>query len=317
MPKILIVDPVREGALELFATRSDVQIDQLPAGSDESAIVEHIGDAAALLVGTTIISARVIESALRLKVVARRGVGYDNVDLVALRRRKIPLATVGLANATSVAEHTFFFILSLARQALAYDQATRTGNWAIRESLATVDVLGKTLLLVGLGRIGRAVADRGRAFGIRVLVFDPFIKPEASAGLEHVTDLLEALSRGDFVSIHVPLSPQTKGLIGDRELRAMKATSFLISTARGGVVDEEALIAALESRRIRGAALDVFQTEPLPAGHRLTKLDNVLLSPHSAALTLECANRMDRIAARNCLDAIDGHLDPAYVVPND
>jgi D-3-phosphoglycerate dehydrogenase / 2-oxoglutarate reductase len=319
MPKVLVIDPVREAALSLFERRADIQLDQLGADPREEVILEHCADADAFLVGTTAITERIVSATPQLKVVSRRGVGYDSIDLAALRQRKIPLAIVGNANATSVAEQTLFFILALARQTLAYDRATRQGNWAIRESLATSDILGKTLLLVGFGRVGKAVAERALAFGMRILVLDPFLKPETIQRLEVevVTDLHQALPQSDFVSLHAPLTPKTKGLIGSKELPLMKPTAFLISTARGGLVDEPALVRALGSGTIRGAGLDVFGTEPLPADHPLTQLDNVLLSPHAAALTLECANRMDTIAAKNCLDAIDGHLDPDFIVPND
>ena len=157
------------------------------------------------------------------------------------------------------------------------------------------------------------------AFGMRVVVYDPLI-PEAVFGefrVEPVIDLLHGLAICDFLSVHVPLIHQTAGLIGREELAAMKSTAFIISTARGGVVDEDDLVNALRMGLIRGAGLDVFNEEPLPPNHRLLGLENVILSPHAAALTGECAQRMDEVAARNCLNAIDGKLDPALIVPNE
>jgi D-3-phosphoglycerate dehydrogenase / 2-oxoglutarate reductase len=182
-----------------------------------------------------------------------------------------------------------------------------------------VDLQGKTLLLLGFGRVGRAVAVRASAFGMRVMVYDPLISREAlgESGVEPVTDLLQGMTLCDFLSVHVPLSSQTAGLIGRKELAAMKRTAFIISTARGGVVDEVDLVNALRKGLIRGAGLDVFTEEPIPPNHPLLGLENVILSPHSAALTAECAQRMDEVAARNCLDAIDGKLDPALIVPNE
>jgi D-3-phosphoglycerate dehydrogenase / 2-oxoglutarate reductase len=251
-------------------------------------------------------------------VVSRRGVGYDNIDLAALRRRKIPLTIVGSANASTVAEHTLCFILALAKQTIAYDRATRAGNWRFREGLLAVDLLGKTLLLVGFGRVGRAVAVRASAFGMRVLVYDPLVSEEVFGEfrIEPVMDLLRGLAICDFLSVHVPLTPQTAGLIGRKELAAMKPTAFIISTARGGVVDEDDLVSALRTGLIRGAGLDVFNEEPLSPNHPLLGLGNVILTPHAAAITEECAQRMDEVAARNCLDAIDGKLDPTLIVPN-
>jgi D-3-phosphoglycerate dehydrogenase len=319
MPKVLVTDPIREAGLNVLTQRDDVVIDRCRNRTSEEDLIDRVVNVDAILVGTTPITERIIEGARVLKVVSRRGVGYDNIDLAALRRRKIPLTIVGSANATTVAEHTLCFILALGKQAIAYDRATRAGNWRFRESLLAMDLLGKTLLLVGFGRVGRAVAIRATAFGMHVAVYDPLV-PDAVFGefrVEPVMDLLHGLAICDFLSVHVPLIPQTAGLIGRKELAAMKSTAFVISTARGGVVDEDELVNALRMGLIRGAGLDVFKEEPLPPNHPLLGLENVILSPHAAALTEECAQRMDEVAARNCLDAIDGKLDPALIVPNE
>jgi D-3-phosphoglycerate dehydrogenase len=316
--KVLVTDAIQQVGLDVLTQRNDVVIDLCQNRPSEEDLIDRVLKANAILVGTTPITERIIEAARVLKVVSRRGVGYDNIDLAALRRRKIPLTIVGSANATTVAEHTLCFILALAKQTFAYDRATRAGNWRFRESLVAMDLLGKTLLLVGFGRVGRAVAVRATAFGMRVVVYDPLV-PEAVFGefrVEPVMDLLRGLAICDFLSVHTPLSHQTAGLIGRKELAAMKSTAFVISTARGGVVDEDDLVNALRMGLIRGAGLDVFNEEPLPPNHPLLGLENVILSPHAAALTAECAQRMDVVAARNCLDAIDGKLDPALVVPN-
>jgi D-3-phosphoglycerate dehydrogenase / 2-oxoglutarate reductase len=318
MPKVLVTDAIQQVGLDVLTQRNDVVIDRCLNRTSEEDLIDRVVNVDAILVGTTPITERIIEAARVLKVVSRRGVGYDNIDLAALRRRKIPLTIVGSANASTVAEHTLCFILALAKQAIAYDRATRAGNWRFRESLLAMDLLGKTLLLVGFGRVGRAVAVRAMAFGMRVVVYDPLI-PGTVFGefrVEPVRDLLSGLAICDFLSVHVPLTNQTAGLIGRKELAAMKSTAFVISTARGGVVDEDDLINALRLGLIRGAGLDVFNEEPLPSSHPLLGLENVILSPHAAALTRECAQRMDVVAARNCLDAIDGKLDPALVVPN-
>jgi D-3-phosphoglycerate dehydrogenase len=319
MPKVLVTDPIREAGLNVLTQRDDVVIDRCRNRASEEDLIDRVVNVDAILVGTTPITERIIEAARVLKVVSRRGVGYDNIDLAALRRRKIPLTIVGSANATTVAEHTLCFILALAKQAIAYDRAIRAGNWRFRESLLAMDLLGKTLLLVGFGRVGRAVAVRAAAFGMRVVVYDPFV-PDAVFGefrVERVMDLLPGLAICDFLSVHVPLIRQTAGLIGRKEFAAMKPTAFLISNARGGVVDEDELVNALRTGLIRGAGLDVFKEEPLPANHPLLGLENVILSPHVAALTEECAQRMDEVAARNCLNALDGKLDPALIVPNE
>jgi D-3-phosphoglycerate dehydrogenase / 2-oxoglutarate reductase len=319
MPNVLVTDRIQQAGLDVLAQRSDIVIDYCLDRTSEDELIDRVVHVDAILVGTTPITRRIIDAARVLKVVSRRGVGYDNIDLAALRRRRIPLAIVGSANASAVAEHTLSFILALAKQVIAYDRAVRDGNWGFRNSLMATDVLGKTLLLIGFGRVGRAVAVRATALGMRVMAYDPFV-PEAAfreIQVEPVRDLLHALATCDFLSVHVPLIPKTAGLIGRKELAAMKSTAFVISTARGGVVDEGELVNALRLGLIRGAGLDVFNEEPLPPNHPLIGLENLILSPHAAALTWECARRMDEVAAKNCLDAINGKLDPALIVPNE
>lgn len=319
MPSVLVTDRTQQAGLDVLAQRSDIVVDLCLDRRTEEELIDRVANVDAILVGTTRITARIIDAARVLKVVSRRGVGYDNIDLAALRRRRIPLTIVGSVNATTVAEHTLSFILALARQVMAYDRATRTGNWGFRNSLIATDVLGKNLLLVGFGRVGRAVAVRATAFGMRVMAYDPLVSEAAfrELAVEPVTDLLRGLAACDFGSVHVPLTPETRGLIGQKELAAMRSTACIISTARGGVIDENELVTALRTGLIRGAGLDVFDEEPLPREHPLVELENVILSPHAAALTWECARRMDEAAARNCLDAIDGKLDPALIVPNE
>jgi D-3-phosphoglycerate dehydrogenase / 2-oxoglutarate reductase len=318
MPRVLITDGIQQTGLEILTQRSDIVTDLCRDRPNEEELIDRVVEVDAILVGGAQITRRIIDAARVLKVVSRRGVGYDNIDLEALRRRNIPLTIVGSANASTVAEHTLSFILALARQTIAYDRATRAGNWRFRESLAAVDLQGKTLLLVGFGRVGRTVAVRATAFGMRTIVYDPFV-PKSVFDQLHVgliENLLEGLAICDFLSVHVPLVPETAGLIGQKELAAMKPTAYIISNARGGVVDEDALAKALQNGLIRGAGLDVFEEEPVPSNHPLLRLENVILSPHAASLTRECAQRMDEVAARNCLDGIDGKLDPALIVPN-
>lgn len=319
MAKILVTDGIQRAGLDILTQRQDVVIDHCRNRAGEEDLISRVAQVDAILVGTTPITGRIVDAAEVLKVISRRGVGYDNIDLAALRRRKIPLTIVGSANAATVAEHTLSFILALAKQVIAYDGATRAGNWRFRESLSAVDLLGKTLMLLGFGRVGRGVAVRAAAFGMRVVVYDPLVSEEVfrEFPVEPVTDLLHGIANCDFLSVHVPLSPQTLGLVGHDELAAMRPTAFIISTARGGVVDEDDLVNALRTGAIRGAGLDVFNEEPLPPNHPLIGFENVILSPHSASMTAECAQRMDAVAAQNCLDAIDGKLDPALIVPNE
>jgi D-3-phosphoglycerate dehydrogenase len=311
-PKVLVVGKIHRDGVALLAG-ADVETVYLDQ-ADEAAVAAAARDADAILLRTSRLGAAAIADAKRLRVVSRHGVGYDNVDLDAMNRAGIPLTIVGPVNAVSVAEQTMFLILGAMKQGIAYDRATREGRWSFRDSLRAGEVAGKTLLVIGYGRIGRAVAGIARAFDMRIAAFDPFQTAPAEDDLHWFTSLPEALAAADVVSLHVPLTAQTRHLIGATALSVMKPGAVVICTARGGIVDEEALADALVAGRLRGAGLDVFAEEPFPAGNRLAALDSVVLSPHSAALTEECAARMASVAAQNCLDGLAGRLDPALVV---
>jgi len=315
MPKVLIIQPFHEEGMKLFAARPDV-IYEVVDGS-LAALAEQIADADGVTIRTSPLPGAVIERAGRLTVVSRHGVGYDNIDVAALSRRGIPLAIAADANATAVAEHTLFFMLALAKQGLRYDRATREGQWAVRNSLEAVDLLGRRVLVMGFGRIGREVAKRCAAFGMAVSVYDPYVQAnviEAAGEYRSVPDFQAALPETDILTVHMPLGADSRSLIGAAELAALPPHAFVINAARGGIVDEAALRDALTSGKIAGAALDVFDQEPPPDDHPLFALDSVILSPHSAGLSKEAAIRMAVSTARNVLAGIDGKLDPSMVV---
>lgn len=275
-----------------------------------------IRDAHGLLVRTGMLTEADIRDAAQLQVVSRHGVGCDNIPVEALSARGIPVAIVGPVNAVSVAEHTFAMLLSLAKKIALYDRATREGYWEFRNSLAAAEVAGKTLLLLGFGRIGSEVARRASAFNMSVLVFDPFQSAETirKAGATKVEDWKAVLPEVDVLSVHLPLSDATRNTIDAPVLAAMKPTAILLNAARGGLIDEAALFAALTGRMARGGAgLDVFDHEPPAKGAPLLGLSNVVLSPHSAALTEESARRMSEVAALNTIAGLEGTLDPALV----
>ena len=315
MPKVLIIQPFHEEGMKLFEARADVVCEVVDGALE--ALAEQIADADGVTIRTSPLPGAVIERAARLKVVSRHGVGYDNVDVEALTRRGIPLAVAADANATAVAEHTLYFMLALAKQGLRYDRATRAGQWAVRNSLEAVDLMGRRVLVMGFGRIGREVAKRCAAFGMAVTVYDPYVQAnviEAAGDYRSVPDFQAALAETDVLTVHMPLGADSRGLIGSAELAALPDTAFVINAARGGIVDEAALFDALTSGKIAGAALDVFDQEPPPDDHPLFALDNVILTPHSAGLSKEAAIRMAISTARNVLAGIDGKLDPSMVV---
>jgi D-3-phosphoglycerate dehydrogenase len=215
---------------------------------------------------------------------------------------------VGIANSPSVAEQALFMMLMLAKRALEMHALVKEGNWASRLGKLPFDLFGKTVLIVGFGRIGTRTAKRCLAMEMNVLVYDPYKSVEEirAAGCQAVSDLDAALPRADFVSIHCPKSPETVGMFGAARLRRMKPSAYLVNTARGGIVDEAALYAALVSGKLAGAGLDVFEQEPPAVPYPLFELPNVIIAPHVAGVTLEAVERMSEQTARNILSALDG-----------
>ncbi len=269
--------------------------------------------------GATSFGEAELEASKDMRVVTRIGVGYDAVDVPALSRRKVPLMTAGTANSPSVAEQAMFMMLTLAKRANEMHALVKEGNWSTRLGKLPFDLYGKTVLIVGFGRIGTRTAKRCLAMEMNVLVYDPY-KPAdeiTAAGCEAVADLDAALPRADFVSIHCPKTPETVGMFNAKRLKRMKPTAYLINTARGGIVAEPALYDALKSGQLAGAGLDVFEQEPPPVGHSLFELPNVIIAPHVAGVTREAVDRMSEQTARNILSALDGEPIRQNVINQD
>lgn len=314
MPHILVAGRLHPAGIDRLKQAEGITYTLVDEISLES-YLPFMPDVDAVVLRTQPMTADVIAQAPKLSVVSRHGVGYDAVDVAALTARRIPLCIVGDVNSRAVAEHTLMLMLAVARRAAAHDRAARGGDWNIRNRFETVELDGKTLLLVGFGRIGRRVADLARAFGMTIIAYDPFVKPEIMArhGVRPAADLVEALGVADYVSLHMPGS--TAGaVIWEEEIRAMKRGAILINAARGGLVDEAALDGALREGRLGGAGLDVFSTEPPAKDNPLLTNERVLMSPHAAGLTAECAARMAISSVQNVLDHFAGKLDPALVV---
>ena len=313
MPHILIAGKIHEAGMEVLRAAPDITFDLVEAVSLES-YLPFIAKADALLIRTQPMPASAVNAAGQLKIVSRHGVGYDAVDVDALNARSIPLTIVGDVNSRSVAEQTLMFMLSLAKRTLVYDDATRN-QWGYRNSFAATELADKTLMLIGFGRIGRMVAKFAAALDMRIIAYDPFIGADQirAAGALPVASILEGLPQADYVSVHIPKADKAS-LIGAEELAVMKPSSFIINTARGGLVDEIALADALNAGRLAGAGLDVFVEEPPHKDHPLFQYRNVILSPHSAGLTEEAAARMGISSVQNILDFFAGRLDPALVV---
>ncbi len=314
--KILIVQPIHERGVRVFDERFDVRVASDPS---VATVLKEIRGVAGVVVRTAPFPGEIIEAADALKVIGRHGVGVDNIDVKAATEKGIVVVYTPDANATSVAEHTITAIGALAKRAVSYDRATREGRWEIRNSYKAVDLDGKILGLVGIGRIGSMVARRAAAaYNMKVIAFDPYIRPETAdrLGVSILARMDDVFGQADVVSLHTPLTPETRGLVNEAKLRLMKPTSFLINFSRGEVVDEKALCMALRSGVIAAAAIDVYDPEPPLRDNPLFALENILLSPHSAALTEECVIRMATGAAEGIVDVLSGKK-PQYIVNPD
>ncbi len=311
MKKILVVQPLRPEALRLFEQRSDIRFEVITDFSPDN-ILKHIGDADALTIRDAPLPVQVLQAAPRLTVVSRHGVGFDNIPLDYCTSRRLPVTVVGSVNAVSVAEQTMFLLLAAARHGIALDGAVRRGDFSARSRLIGLELRGRTLLIVGFGRIGQEIASRAQAFGMRITVHDPFAvrRPD----IVFVDTLDEGLAGADVLTVHVPLGPSTRNLIGAREFALLPPRAIVLNTSRGGILDEAALVDALDTGHLWAAGLDTYDEEPLPADSPLARHDRTVLSPHSAALTEESLIAMGVMTAHNALAGLDRALDPSLVV---
>src|SRR5579871_153190 len=320
--KILVTETMSPRGRSVLQERDDIELIEFPnliSAKDFEALLTAQAPVHGVALGATRFGEPELDAAKDMKVVTRIGVGYDAVDVPALSRRKVPLMVAGSANSPSVAEQAMFMMLTLAKRAREMHSMVKDGTWASRLGVLPFDLYGKTVLIIGFGRIGTRTAKRCQAMEMKVLVYDPY-KPAAeitAAGCEAVPDLDAALPRADFVTIHCPKTPETVGLFNAARFKLMKPTAYLINTARGGIVDERALHEALVSRKLAGAGLDVFEQEPPPVGQPLHALPNVIMAPHVAGVTVEAVDRMSEQTARNILSALDGEPIRQNVINQD
>ncbi len=273
----------------------------------EEAIGPRLAELDALIVRSrTKVTREVLERAVRLKVVGRAGVGVDNIDLEAARARGVMVVNAPQATTEAVAEHTIALLFAVARSIPQADASMKQGKWE-KKRFVGVELAGRTLGLIGIGRIGAAVARRARGLGMQVVAYDPYLNPEAirERGAEPVASLEDLYARADVVSVHVPLTEETRGLVGRDAFARMKEGVILLCTARGGVVDEEALLEALESGKVYGAGLDVFAQEP-PGATPLVTHPRVVATPHIAAQTREAQARVALDIAQEVWAALTG-----------
>jgi D-3-phosphoglycerate dehydrogenase len=309
-PVVLLAEKLAPSVLDLLGDSVEIRhVD----GTDRPALLAAVADADALLVrSATKVDAEVLAAANHLKVVARAGVGLDNVEVPAATARGVMVVNAPTSNIVSAAEHALALLLAVARRIPAADASLRGGEWK-RSSFNGVELNGKTAGVVGLGKIGQLLAQRLAAFGMDLIAYDPYVAPARAAqlGIELVT-LDELLARADTISIHLPKTPETKGLIGADQLAKVKPGVIIVNDARGGLIDEQALADAVREGRVGGAGIDVFATEPTTSSP-LFELANVVVTPHLGASTTEAQDRAGTDVARSVLLALAGDFVPDAV----
>lgn len=313
MKKVVVTEKVHPDGVEMLRARQDIEVVQL-TDCEPHTLGPAIASAHGVLVRSAFLPEEILAPAKDLQVVARHGVGCDNVAVDHLSERGIPVAIAATANAQSVAEHVIMMMMMLTKAPVTYDAAARDGRFHERGTHRTTELQGKTALVVGYGRIGTRTAPLCKAFGMRTIVADIALNKKLAAeqGVQGVTDFRQHLAEADFITVHVPLNDETRNLIGPKELAQLPDHAIVINCARGGIVDEHALVDAIKAGTIGGMGADVFETEPPTPDNPLLSCPNSILSPHSAAVTQEGARNMSIESAQNILDVFDGKLRADY-----
>jgi len=312
---LVLTERLPESGMRKLAERPEVALCVLPTPTaPELARALPGADGVIMVMEQPALTAELLDRSPRLRVACRMGAGYDNFDVAALTKRRIPLVTTGVANARTVAEHALYLMLALAKRGPALDRAVKSGAWP--RSFGAVELADLACLVVGYGRIGREVARLAAAFGMRIVVVDPQLPQHADAQqrFERADSLAAGLALADFVVLCCALTPATHHLIDAASLARMKPGAFVVNVARGQIIDERALAAALNAGRLGGAGLDVLETEPPLASNPLLARDDVVLTPHTAAYARTAYERTALACAQNALAGLDGTLDPALVV---
>jgi len=290
--RVVIADKLGDAGIALLASSPEIHVVNL-AGKTREELDAALTTATALIVRSeTKVTAEMIAGAPNLKVVARAGIGVDTIDVAAATKRGIAVMNAPGANTVSAAEHAIALLLSLLRHIPDAAESMKHGGWD-RKRFEGSELRGKTLGVVGMGRIGGYVAQLAHAFGMTIIAYDPFVAPQRAVELQaRLLPIEQLLQEADIITLHVALTDETRHLLNAQRLKLMKPTAFLVNTARGELVDEMALVAAVKEKRIAGAAIDVFAEEPLPKDSPLRGLDRVLLTPHLAASTSEAQKRV-------------------------
>ena len=316
MYKIGIIQSIHEEGIKLLNNSKNFEYEIIDDVSEENILKKiHLYDGVTLR--TAKLSNKVLSKASKLKVISRHGVGYDNVDTNFLKKNNITLLITATANAAAVSEHVFYLMLTISKNYLNLDNEVRSGNF--RNNITkyqTFELNNKEILIAGFGRIGKNLIKKCIGFDMQIKVFDPFVddKTIMNFGGQKVTNFDEAIKTADFLSIHMPLSKNTKDLINYNRMKTMKKNIVIINTARGGIVNEDDLHKALNEGVILAAGLDVFVNEPIKEDNPLLKNKKIIFSPHTAALTNECKIRMAKETAQNIIDFFENNLNKSMIV---
>lgn len=312
MKKVLVLGKIHKAGINYLKNLS-YQVDEVSDQDDNYKNILNLYDA--LILKMTKVDQEFIDLSKNLKIIARHGVGYNNVDLDVINKKKIPLFIVGDVNSTSVAEHTFGLIINIAKKINFYDSEVRSNNFEIRNSFNSRDLNKKNILIFGYGRIGKKVADICNFFNMNVFVYDKFLKLDnLSNNTKIVNNINENLNIYDFISLHIPFSNSEKALIDKTFLNKLKSDCAIINTSRGDLINENDLISHLNENKNFYAGLDVFNPEPPHSKNELLKLKNTILTPHSAAYTEECLSEMSLHCAINIENFFTGNIDQSRLI---
>jgi len=318
MPKVFISRRISKEAIDLLTPHAEVDAWQKEEAASREEVFRRIADKDALIVWLDRVDKEFLDHAPNVKVIAHRAAGFDNVDVEEATKRGIKVANSPRGVIEATADFAFGLLIAAGRQIVPAMKATYNGEWIIWDPMAVPfmgdDVSGKTLGIVGLGRIGSQVAKRARGFDMKVIYYDIVRNPrEKELGAEYIPDLHKMLGMADFVSVHVPLNKQTRHIISTREFAAMKPTAILVNTSRGGTVDPKALYEALKGKKIQSAAIDVTEVEPIAPDDPLLTLDNLIITPHIAGGSKRARLEMDLLAAENIVAFLTGKPMPSCV----
>ncbi len=316
MKKILIIQPIHDAGIELLKNNNNYEF-EIIEDTEISNLKSKIVNCDAISIRTANLTAEVINSAKNLQIISRHGVGYDNIDLKSSKDKNITIAITATANAVAVAEHVMFMLLSISKRKNMYDNNVKTGKFIERNKLPkTIELWKKNILILGFGRIGKALIKRCLGFEMNVFVYDPFISSDAieSTGGKKIENLQDSIKQMDAISLHVPLTEKTKNLINYGLLKTMKKNCIIVNAARGGIINEIDLNKALNENLIFGAGIDVFEKEPPDDNNPLLKNEKVFLSPHTASFTEECLTRMGIETIQNIIDFFDNKLEESKIV---